>query len=613
MKRFTFLFLALGVYLSTFGAIEINQLEPAFWWTGMKNSELQIMVYGKDLSATQATIATQGVTLKKVVKGDSPNYLFLYLDLSKAKPGQVNINFANATDKKTVKYQLKKRTIDPLSRKGFSTSDVLYLVMPDRFANGNPDNDNLKMKNATVNVDRQNPNARHGGDLAGIEQHLDYISNLGVTAVWLNPVLENDMPGGSYHGYAITDYYKIDPRYGSNTDYLTFIDKTHTKGMKVVMDMIFNHCGSEHIWMKDRPFADWFNFPNGYVQTNHDKYVYFDPYASKFDTKRCVDGWFVEAMPDLNQRNPHLAKYLIQNSIWWIEYAGIDAIRQDTHPYADVTMMSKWCKTVMTEYPNFNIVGEAWMNEAPGSAYWQANSRLNKNGNSYLKSVMDFQLMGLAHGAFHDETDWGSGLTKIYESLSYDFLYPDINNLLVFLENHDTDRFLREMPTDLNSFKQGYSFQLTSRGIPQLYYGAEILMNGDKRISDGNVRKDFPGGWAGDSRNAFTPSGRTDIENQALNFMTKLLNWRKGNDVIAKGTLKHFVPRNGAYVYARSYKGKTVLVILNGVSKTNTIQLDEYVEVIGNATQGKDVISGKTVSLTKELTLSPRESLILEL
>jgi glycosidase len=579
----------------------------------MKNSELQIMVYGKDLAATQAKISTPGVKLKKVARGDSPNYLFLYLDLSQAKPGNIAIAFDNGKEKKTVNYELKKRSVDPLSRRGFSTSDVLYLVMPDRFANGNADNDNLPMKNVTVQVNRQDPNGRHGGDIAGMEQHLDYISDLGVTAVWLNPVLENDMPGGSYHGYAITDYFKIDPRYGSNADYLTFIDKCHQKGLKVVMDMIFNHCGSEHIWMKDRPFNDWFNFPKGYEGTNHSKHVYFDPYASKYDTKKCIDGWFVEAMPDLNQRNPHLAKYLIQNSIWWVEYAGIDAIRQDTHPYADFTMMSNWCKSVMTEYPNFNIVGEAWMNEAPGAAYWQANSRLNKNGNSHLKSVMDFQLMGIAHGAFHEETNWGSGLTRIYESLSYDFLYTDISNLLVFLENHDTDRLLREMPTDLNSFKQAYAFQLTSRGIPQLYYGAEILMNGDKRITDGNVRKDFPGGWAADSRNAFIASGRSDLENQAHDYLRKLLNWRKGNEVIAKGELKHFVPRNGAYVYTRSYKGKTVLVILNGVTRSNTIQLDIYSEIIGKATQGKDVITGKTVQLSKELTLSPRESLILEL
>ncbi|MDD2799155.1 MAG: glycoside hydrolase family 13 protein [Bacteroidales bacterium] len=613
MKRITFLLVSLLFTFSTFAAIDIRQLEPSFWWSGMKNSELQIMVYGKDLASTNVQITTPGVILSKVVKGDSPNYLFLYLDLSQAKAGNVNILFTKEKETKNMIYELKKRTIDPLSRKGFTTSDVLYLVMPDRFANGNIANDNLKMKNVTVQVNRKNPNARHGGDLAGIEEHLDYISDLGVTAVWLNPVLENDMPGGSYHGYAITDYYNIDARYGSNGDYVRFIDKTHQKGMKVVMDMIFNHCGSEHIWMKDRPFANWFNFPDGYVQTNHSKFVYFDPYASKYDTKRCVDGWFVDAMPDLNQRNPHLAKYLIQNSIWWVEYAGIDAIRQDTHPYADFDMMSQWCKEVMTEYPNFNIVGEAWMNETPGAAYWQANSKLDKDKNSNLKSVMDFQLMGVAHGAFHDETDWGSGLTKIYETLSYDFLYPDINNLLVFLENHDTDRFLREMPTNLDVFKQAYTFQLTSRGIPQLYYGAEILMNGDKRITDGDVRKDFPGGWDSDSRNAFTAAGRTDLENQAHDFLKKLLTWRKGNEVIAKGSLKHFVPRNGAYVYIREYQGKRVLVILNGKSAVNTISLDQYAEILTNTTQGKDVITGKMVQLNKELTLAPRESLILEL
>lgn len=613
MKRISILISALTLHFALFASMEINKMEPAFWWTGMKNTELQIMVYGKDLASTVAKTSSKDVVIKKIVKADSPNYLFLYLDLSAAKPGTITLDFSNGKESKSVKYELRKRTIDPLSRKGFTSADVLYLLMPDRFANGNPGNDNLEMKHGVTKVNRQDPNARHGGDLAGIMQHLDYISDLGVTAVWLNPILENDMPGGSYHGYAITDYYKVDARYGSNNDYLSFIDKTHKKGMKVVMDMIFNHCGSQHIWMEDRPFKNWFNFPEGFVPTNHSKHVYFDPYASAYDTNKCVDGWFVEAMPDLNQRNPHLAKYLIQNSIWWVEYAGIDAIRQDTHCYADFDMMSKWCKAVMTEYPNFNIVGEAWMNDTPGSAYWQANSPLHKGKNSNLKSVMDFKLMGEAHGAFHDETDWGGGLTRIYETLSYDFLYPDVSNLLVFLENHDTNRFLLEMPRDLGSFKQAYTFLLTSRGIPQLYYGAEILANGDKRITDGNVRKDFPGGWPGDTRNAFEPSGRTELENQALDFMKKVLNWRKNNDVIAKGSLKHFVPRNGAYVYTRSYQGKSVLVILNGKNSGNTISLDQYAEVLKDYKQGKDVVTGKIVPLQKELTLAARESLILEL
>lgn len=612
MKR-TLIIVSFLLVLNSIFAIEIRQLEPSFWWSGMKNSELQIMAYGKNLKNTQVAITTPGVALKKVVKGDSPNYLFIYLDLKNSKAGNFNIRFTEGKEVKNVSYELKKRTVDPLSRKGFTTADVLYLIMPDRFANGDPSNDNAKMDNATVSVNRNEANGRHGGDLAGIEKHLDYVADLGVTAIWLNPVLENDMSGGSYHGYAATDYYKVDRRFGTNADYVRLIDKSHQKGMKVVMDMIFNHCGSEHVWMKDMPFNDWFNFPKQYTQTNHSKFVYYDPHASAYDKKLCTDGWFVESMPDLNQRNPHLAKYLIQNSIWWIEYSNIDGIRQDTHPYADFDMMSNWCKEVMTEYPNFNIVGEVWMHEAAGTAWWQAKSALHKGKDSHLKSVMDFNLAMNVQNIFNKETDWDGGFTKAYEILSYDFLYPDINNLLVFLDNHDTDRFLLEMPQNLDKFKQAYTFLLTSRGIPQIYYGSEILMNGTKRIADGDIRRDFPGGWKDDASNQFLASGRSDLQNEAFNFMQKILKWRKGNNVIAKGSLKHFVPRNGAYVYLRELNGKKVLVILNGVTKQNTIQMDQYQEAIGSAKQAKDIITGKTVTFGKELTLASRETLILEL
>lgn len=613
MKRCFFSLLALALTLELSAAIQIRQLEPAFWWAGMKNAELQIMVSGEQIGTSAVQVLNPEIKINKLVKADSPNNLFLYLDLSQAKPGIINLLFTQGKLKKKVSYELKAREIEPASRVGFDRSDVLYLIMPDRFANGNPDNDNLAMKYCTVQTDRNEPNSRHGGDLAGIVQHLDYIADLGVTAIWLNPVLENDMPGGSYHGYASTDYYKVDARFGTNDEYVALIRQAHQKGLKVVMDMIFNHCGSEHVWMKDMPFSDWINNGGKFVQTNHDKYVSFDPYASEKDSKGMTDGWFVESMPDLNQRNPHLARYLIQNSIWWVEYAGIDGIRQDTHPYADEKMMSSWCQDVMNEYPNFNIVGEAWINDMPGVVYWQANSMLNKKGNSHLKSVMDFSLMLEAHNAFHLNTDWSNGLTRIYELLSMDFMYPDINNLLVFLENHDTDRFLLEMPTDLKVFKQAYAFLLTSRGIPQIYYGSEILMNGDKKIADGNIRKDFPGGWPNDATNAFTAAGRTALQNEAHTYLRQLLKWRKGNEVISKGSLKHFVPRNGAYVYCREYQGKKVLAILNGLDKENSISLDQYQEVLGAPVNGRDVLTNKSVFLDKTLVLGPRETLLLEL
>lgn len=583
--------------------------EPAFWWSGMKNPELQLMVYGENIASFRPSVSYPGVKLKSSVALESPNYLLVYLDVENAQPGTFDITFTK--DKKQIKmpYELKARKKDACKIKGFDSSDVLYLIMPDRFANGDPSNDNLVMK-TTYKTDRNNPSARHGGDLAGIEKHLDYIEDLGVTAIWLNPVLENDMQGGSYHGYATTNYYRVDPRFGTNEDYVRLIDKTHAKGMRVVMDMIFNHCGSDHIWMKDVPSKDWFNNLDKYVETSHVKEVYFDPYASEYDTKRMVDGWFVPSMPDLNQRNPHVATYLIQNSIWWIEYSGVDGIRQDTYPYADYKMMVDWCNAIYREYPDYNIVGEAWMNQTMGTAFWQKDSKLNERGNTMLKSVMDFRLMGLSHSAFFGDA---GGMQALYEHLAYDYAYADIYNVLRFLDNHDTDRFLPAMPEKLDAFKQGIAFMLTIPGIPQFYYGTELLMNGTKQKGDGYIRLDVPGGWPGDAVNQFEASGRTDIQNEAWNYMQKLLKWRKGNEVIAKGKMKHFVPQNGVYVYARNLNGKQVVVIMNGNAKESVLPLDRYDEILKGYTSGKDVITGKVVSLQKEVTLGAKDVLVLEL
>ncbi len=583
--------------------------EPAFWWSGMKNPELQLMVYGENIASFRPSVSYPGVKLKSSVALESPNYLLVYLDVENAQPGTFDITFTK--DKKQIKmpYELKARKKDACKIKGFDSSDVLYLIMPDRFANGDPSNDNLVMK-TTYKTDRNDPSARHGGDLAGIEKHLDYIEDLGVTAIWLNPVLENDMQGGSYHGYATTNYYRVDPRFGTNEDYVRLIDKTHAKGMRVVMDMIFNHCGSDHIWMKDVPSKDWFNNLDKYVETSHIKEVYFDPYASEYDTKRMVDGWFVPSMPDLNQRNPHVATYLIQNSIWWIEYSGVDGIRQDTYPYADYKMMVDWCNAIYREYPDYNIVGEAWMNQTMGTAFWQKDSKLNERGNTMLKSVMDFRLMGLSHSAFFGDA---GGMQALYEHLAYDYAYADIYNVLRFLDNHDTDRFLPAMPEKLDAFKQGIAFMLTIPGIPQFYYGTELLMNGTKQKGDGYIRLDVPGGWPGDAVNQFEASGRTDIQNEAWNYMQKLLKWRKGNEVIAKGKMKHFVPQNGVYVYARNLNGKQVVVIMNGNAKESVLPLDRYDEILKGYTSGKDVITGKVVSLQKELTLGAKDVLVLEL
>jgi len=610
MKKIYFYFL---LFLSVRLSAQQLSIEPAFWWSGMQESELQLMVYGNNIADYKAAITSPHVYLKESVALESPNYKLLYLDISKSVPETFDIVFTNGKKKITIPYELKQRDPSRKNVKGFDSSDVLYLIMPDRFANGDPTNDQLPMR-MPYKVDRNDPNARHGGDLKGISDHLDYLHNLGITAIWLNPVLENDMDGGSYHGYATTNYYRVDPRFGRNDEYVKLIEDTHAKGMKVVMDMIFNHCGSDHPWMKDIPSKDWFNNLDPYVQTTHVKEVYYDLYASQYDTKQMTDGWFVPSMPDLNQRNRHVAKYLIQNSIWWIEYAGVDGIRQDTYPYADYQMMIDWCRAIENEYPNYNIVGEAWYNNPVGTAFWQKDSKLNNKENTQLKSVMDFRLMGLAHSAFFEETgEWGGGLRNIYEHMTTDYVYPDIYNVLRFLDNHDTDRFLPEMPKNLDSFKQGITFLLTIPGIPQIYYGTELLMNGNKSKSDGDIRKDVPGGWPDDSVNQFTAEGRSELQNEAFNFMQKLLKWRQGNEILAKGKMKHYVPQNGVYVYERYLNDKSIVVFMNGTSKEASIDLGRYTESIKNRKTANDIISGQQIQFADKLVMSPRQIMIFEI
>lgn len=587
-------------------------IEPAFWWSGMQETELQLMISGKEIASYKATVNAKDVYLKETVILENPNYQILYLDISGSAPQKFEIVFTEGKKKITYHYELKQCDPQRMSIESFGPSDVLYLIMPDRFANGDPTNDQIPMRK-NYKVDRKNPNARHGGDIKGISDRLGYLSDLGVTSIWLNPVLENDMEGGSYHGYATTDYYRVDPRFGTNEEYRQLISDAHDKGMKVVMDMIFNHCGSDHPWLNEVPSPDWFNNLGEYVQTSHMKEMYFDPYASEYDKSKMVDGWFVPTMPDLNQRNRHVAKYLIQNSIWWIEYSGVDGIRQDTYPYADYDMMVDWCNAVYKEYPAYNIVGEAWLNNSIGTAFWQKDSKLNNGENTNLKSVMDFRFMGLSHTAFFEETtEWSGGLHGIYDHMAYDFIYPDIHNVLRFLDNHDTDRFLKKYPKELSGWKQAMTFLLTMPGTPQIYYGTELLMNGNKSRSDGDIRRDMPGGWPGDKTNHFAREGRDAIQNEAFDFLSKLLHWRQGNDVITQGKMKHYVLQKGVYVYERYLEGKNVLVFMNGTSNDVEINLDRYRESIQGKTSGKDVISGKTVSFGKTLKLDPKEVIVTE-
>lgn len=590
----------------------IKKVAPTFWWAGMKNTELQILLYGEDISSSDVSLTSSDVYLKEVVRQANSNYLILYLDLKEARPQKFDIVLKKGRKVTKVPYELKERIRKGTDIEGFTSSDVLYLIMPDRFANGNPDNDVIPgmLENK---VDRNEQFGRHGGDFKGISEHLDYISDLGVTAIWLNPTQENDMKDGSYHGYAITDYYQIDRRFGTNEEFCNLVNEAHGKGLKVVMDMIFNHCGSENYLFKDRPQDDWFNFRSNYVQTSFKTASVMDIHASDYEKAIATDGWFTQVMPDLNQRNRHVARYLIQSSIWWIEYAGINGIRQDTHPYADYDFMSSWCKEVLEEYPHFNIVGETWLNSNVLVSYWQKDSKLAVPKNSNLPTVMDFPLTDLMSKAFDEETtEWSGGLYRLYDYHTQDLVYANPMNLLVFLDNHDTSRFCKneEDAKNIVRYKQAITYLLTTRGIPQIYYGTEILMAADKSEGDGCLRRDFPGGWKGDKVNCFTAEGRTDLQNEAFDYTRKLLNFRKNNEAICKGTMKHFSICKGVYVYERKYNDKSVVVFMNGTDEKQTLSLVPYKEILPSSSV-TDFISGKNVVLDEEITLDGRETLLL--
>lgn len=616
MKKIFTMIGALLLSLSTFAAMNVEKIDPPFWYAGMKNPELQLMIYGPGIGNARVTVDYPGVQVSSIVKLESENYLLLYLHLDEqVKPGTLQLNFNLGKKKFTQPYELKARAKKGCEHLGFDASDALYLLMPDRFANGKPENDNLPGMQE-YKVDRNDPNARHGGDLAGIEQHLDYFSDLGITALWFTPVLENNMQGGSYHGYATTDYYRVDPRFGTNEEYRHLIAAAHQRGIKMVMDMIFNHCGVDHRWIKDMPSKDWFNnsdYQNNFVQTSFKLTSHVDPYTSKYDFDQMNDGWFVSAMPDLNQKNPHVLRYLIQNSFWWIEYADIDGIRMDTYPYADYDGMSRWMAELNDEYPNYNTVGETWVTEPAYTAWWQKDSKLSAPKNSNLKTVMDFSFFDKINIAKNEQTEtWFKGLDRVYNNFVYDFLYPNPASVLAFIENHDTDRFLGE-GENLPMLKQAATLLLTTRRIPQLYYGTEVMMNGTKAVTDGHVRKDFPGGWPGDKVTAFTPEGRTALQNDCYNFFKTILNWRKGNEVIAKGSMVQFMVQEGVYAYARQYEGKTVFVMLNGTDAATTVPLKFYREILGEKKQGKDILTGKQVAFGEALSMQPRESLVIEL
>lgn len=601
----------------------VDRIDPPHWWVGMKDSTLQLQVHGKNLRDAVPSIRYPGVRIDSVVNLDgSSDWQHIYLTISPyTKPGQFLINWhkKKLRERQTFAYELRARDSGQKGARGFDSSDVLYMIMPDRFADGNPDNNYVAGLKEEYKIDRSEQGARHGGDLEGIRRNLNYIDSLGVTAVWLNPVLENDMEGGSYHGYATTDYYRVDPRFGTNDEYKSLIAELHARGIKTVMDMIFNHSGSSHPWLSSLPSSDWVNYPGEYVETNHKLSTVTDPYVSEYDKDKAANGWFVPTMPDLNQLNPHVMKYLIQNSIWWIEEAGIDAIRMDTYPYADKGKMGEWVKAVKAEYPDFEIVGECWFADPAIVSAWQSGSPLaEKTGDSNLDVVMDFPLMLKMKGMkpLTEETNSWQGLNDIYSHLALDFIYKDPLKVLRFLDNHDTDRVLPALPDSLGQWKQAMTLLLTIPGIPQIYYGTELLMHGTREGGDGNVRKDMPGGFPGDTRDAFSSEGRTPLENEAYTFLSRLMQWRKGSEAVAKGSMKHFAPDNGLYVYQRTTPGDEVTVIMNGRDEETAADMSRYSEILHKDVVMKDILSGEEIiplsGSDPVLTLAPREILILE-
>lgn len=604
------------LFLITFSAsifAQIDRMEPPFWYEGMNKSEVQVLFYGKNMGQNSVQVSNN-VVITNVTKTENPNYLFVTIDTKNVKAQELQFTFTNGKKSFKRNFEIKKRKPNSALRKSFDASDVMYLLMPDRFANGNPNNDSSP--ELQEKADRSLPGGRHGGDIQGIINNLDYIKELGATAIWSTPMCEDNDKGYSYHTYGQSDVYRIDPRYGTNEEYKKLADEMHKRDMKLIKDYVTNHWGAEHWMFKDMPTYDWFHQFPGYKQSNYRMTTQYDINGSKRDAKYCMDGWFVPSMPDLNQSNPLVLNYLIQNAIWWIEYADLDGFRVDTYSYNDKEGIAKWTKAITDEYPYFNIVGEVWMHDQAQISYWQKDSPIAKiqSYNSYLPSVMDFTLHDVFGNVFNeDRADWSNGMIKFYENFVNDFLYADPNNLLIFLENHDTGRFNQIYQNDFKKYQLGMTIMATMRGIPQLYYGSEIGMAGNKGKGDADIRQDFPGGWKRDSNNAFSASGRTAEQSKYFDFSKKVLNWRKNKEVIHTGKLTHYIPENNVYVYFRHNEKETVMVIINNASDTQKFNLERFQENIKVFNFGTDIISDKTIDLKNELSIEGKKSMILEL
>jgi len=586
------------------------RIDPPFWWAGMTNSSLQLMCYGENISETEPKFNYPGVELERIVRLENPNYLVLDLEVSaSAVPGKIPIVFEYMREVRFFEeYELRGREEGSKSRQGFGKEDVIYLIMPDRFSNGDTTNDSAA--DMLEKADPANPNGRHGGDIKGIVQELDYLSDLGVTAIWLNPVLENNMAAYSYHGYAITDFYRVDPRFGSNEDYKSLVDACHSKGIKVIMDMVFNHCGANHLWIKDLPAEDWVHqFPE-FTRSNFRAETVMDPYASDFDRERMQTGWFDTPMPDLDQSHEVLASYLIQNSIWWIEFAGLDGIRMDTYPYSYKDFMAGWMQRVMEEYPDFDVVGETWLQKETHTAYWQNGSPVSGDYTSRLRSVTDFPMHYALKDALVENEGWTSGLARIYYVLSQDFIYSDPFMNVIFADNHDLTRFYTSVGEDFAKYRMAMAVLLTTRGIPMLYYGTEYLMTGEEPKGHGYIRENFPGGEWGSS---VVSRQSSVVSEEGHEYLRKLLNWRKGSEVIHYGKLKQFVPQDGIYVYFRYLDMDAVMVVINKNKENKQLDLSRFNEVLNDYKEGMDVMTGEKYLFEESIDLQPETAYILEL
>jgi glycosidase len=613
MKKYIFLILITftGLQLQAKTQPWVQRVEPTFWWTDMHQPEFQLMLYGPELNSAEITIHYPGVTIIRKSITDNPNYVFLYLNVAQGtKPGKFNIELKSGKKKQVIVYELKERREGSVARKSFTEADAIYLLMPDRFVNGNPANDSIKGYHQGVH--RDVPGARHGGDIDGIISKIPYLADLGVTALWTTPLFDNNDTAYSYHHYGCTDYYKIDPRLGKNEDYLRLSGACHANGLKIIIDVVPNHCCSQHWWMNDLPSKDWFNTWPTYTSSNYRMTAWTDPHAAESDKYRLTHGWFAPNMPDLNLQNQLLFDYLRQVYVFWIESANIDGMRVDTYPYNDIKTAARFIKSIRDEYPNMNVVGECWVKTPAEIAYYQSGNN-NKDGfDSQLTSVMDFCLKDVFSATFNEAESWDGGLARFYSLFAQDFVYPNPNMIMNFLDNHDIDRYSTAVKRDVNKYKMGLAMLITTRGYPQIYYGTEIMLDGKPGDYQGH-RFDFPGGWATDSRNAFTSDGRTSTENEVFNYLKILLNYRKNNPVLQNGLMKQFIPENGLYVYFRYNNEKTVMVIANNNADAKELNLNRFGEMLSGKSIGNEITTGKTIDLKSPVAISGKTVLVLDI